>query len=134
MSYEVQYGFPAKRHGWGWVGTGLAALGTLLALAGQTLAADPAMLMGKWLEKFANGSGMVTEFTASTLSYYPVDAAGKPTEAARQNEITYLDLDKETVRINLQGGGSISVSVKDAKHIVLDYGGAGLHRLVRMGP
>jgi len=114
--------------------TRILAATVLLLLTASVRAADPGSLFGKWIEKFANGSGMVTEFTAGTLSYYPVDAAGKPTEAARQNEVTYLDLDKETIRVNLQGGGAISVLIKDTKNIVLDYGGTGTHRLVRLAP
>jgi hypothetical protein len=111
-----------------------AAAAVVLTLCASARAADPASLYGKWIEKFANGNGMVTEFTPATLSYYPVDAAGRATEAARQNEVTYVDLDKETVRINLQGGGAVSVRLKDAQNIVLDYGGAGIHRLVRLAP
>jgi hypothetical protein len=112
----------------------VAAAAVVLTLWAPAWAADPAVLYGRWIEKFANGNGMVTEFAAATLSYYPVDAAGKPTEAARQNEVAYIDLDKETVRVNLQGGGAISILVTDTRHIVLDYGGGGTHRLVRIQP
>jgi hypothetical protein len=106
----------------------------LLWLSGAAYAADPASLYGKWIEKFPNGNGMVTEFAASSISYYPVDAAGKATEAPRQNVVTYLDLDAGTIRINFQGGGGLVVLVKDAQTIVLDSAGAGAHRLVRMQP
>jgi hypothetical protein len=110
------------------------AAALLMMSAALAWSADPGSLYGKWLERFSNGSGMVTEFTATTLSYYPVDAAGKPTEAARENDVTYLDLDAGTVRVNLQGGGALSVLIKDPKNIVLDDGGAVSHRLVRMSP
>jgi hypothetical protein len=111
----------------------MGLLGLFLGQAASVAdAADPAMLYGKWIEVFPNGNGMVTEFTASSIAHYPVDAARGPTETARQDDVTYADVDAGTIRINFKGGGGLLVVIKDANTVMLDFPGMGAHRLVRM--
>jgi hypothetical protein len=99
---------------------------------GAAHAADPASLSGKWIEKFANGNGMVTEFSAAAIAYYPVDASGKATESPRENVATYRDLDPKTIRVELQGGGGILIRIQDKNTIQMDFPGMAAHRLVRL--
>ena len=102
--------------------------------AASSYAADPKSILGQWIEKFPNGAGMVTEFTAQSMESYPVDATGKRTASAGKFPVTYRDLDPSTIGVDFQGGGGgIMVMVKDANTIVLDFPGVGAHNLKRLG-
>ena len=55
------------------------------ALAASAAQADqPAAIFGKWIEKYPNGNGMVTEFADASISSYPVDRDGRPLGAPRR--------------------------------------------------
>ena len=49
-------------------------------------------LIGKWVEKFANGASMQTEFTTTSISSTPMDAAGKPSGSTITAQVTYKNL------------------------------------------
>jgi len=72
------------------------------------------MLLDKWIERFPNGDGMVTKFTASAMVSYSVDSTGKSVAPVQPSAMSYRDLDAQT--------------------IVLDFPGTGSHRLVRVPP
>jgi len=115
----------------GQAGLFLLLLGMFAGTAG---AVEPGALIGKWIERFANGNGMVTEFTATTLVSYPVDAAGKPMSSGPPSPVTYRALDANTIKVEFGGGAGILVLIKDPNTLELDFPGMGAHRLVRMGP
>jgi hypothetical protein len=117
---------------------GLGVLGFMVGTAGSAAAAalaDPKVLIGKWVERFSNGNGMATDFTATTLVSYPVDASLRATSAPpKPSAVTYHALDAQMIRIDFEGGGGILVLIKDAKTIVLDFPGMGSHSLVKVNP
>ncbi len=102
-----------------------------LVFAPAAHAGDPSLLVGKWMEKFPNGTGIVTEFTPTTISFYPVDASGKPKAEPKPQEVTYRDLG-QTIAIDFNGGGGIMALIKDHGSMVLMFPGMGSHPLVRM--
>jgi hypothetical protein len=103
--------------------------GLLFAQAAH--AGDPSELFGKWAEKFRNGAQMVTEFTPTSISYYPVDASDKPGTASKPQDVTYRDLG-ETIAIDFKGGGGIKAMIKDHDSMVLIFPGMGSHTLTRL--
>jgi hypothetical protein len=95
-------------------------------------AADPKLVFGRWIEKFPNGNGMVTEFTPTQMLSYTVDAYGQRTKSVGQLAVTYKDLDPTTIGVDFQGGGGIMLVVKDKDSILMDFPGMGAHTLTRM--
>lgn len=104
-----------------------------LALAGQSRAADPSLLIGKWIEKLPDGAGAVTEFTATTMATYGVDTAGAPTGKPKIVDVTYRNLG-ESIAITVVGGDGLLAVVRNQNAIVLEFPGAGGHQLKRMLP
>jgi hypothetical protein len=97
-------------------------------------AADPNLILGRWIEKFPNGTGMVTEFTARSLESYTVDATGQRAKDVGKFAVSYRSLDASTVGVDFQGSaGGVLVLVKDHDTIVLDFPGTGAHTLKRLG-
>jgi hypothetical protein len=101
------------------------------AWASAAAASDPNQIIGKWIERFPNGSGMVTEFTATTISSFGVDASGKQGAPPQTTKVTYKDLG-DSIGVNFAGGGGILVLVKGPNNIVLDFPGMGAHQLMRV--
>ncbi|HUZ71914.1 MAG TPA: hypothetical protein VMU87_02915 [Stellaceae bacterium] len=99
--------------------------------ASVATASDPNQLIGRWIERFPNGNGMVAEFTATTISTYGVDATGKRTIPPTTMKVTYKDLGS-SIAVNFVGGGGIMVLVKGPRNIVLDFPGVGAHQLTRI--
>jgi len=54
-----------------WVLLVMLAVASVFASPADT--APPASIFGKWMERFPNGGGMVTEFSTSSIVYYPVN-------------------------------------------------------------
>lgn len=106
----------------------------LLALATPALAFEIEDLYGKWLEKHSKG-GMVTEFTPTTISFYPVDPSGKPlASASAPAAITYRH-QGETIGIDFgPGQGGLLVLAQDHDTIMLDFPGVTARRLTRVQP
>ena len=75
---------------------------------------------------------MVTEFSASSISSFPVDQNGKPVAAANKMTVSYKDLGGPNVAINFNGGGGIMVMQKSATEITLDFPGVGAHELTKI--
>jgi hypothetical protein len=101
---------------------------------GVAEAADPARLYGKWIERFANGNGMVTELTASSISSYTVDREGQPTSEPHPTKVSCKEVDAGTFLLDFGDGTGFLVHVQDDQTIVLDFPGMGAHRLVRLSP
>ena len=102
------------------------------ALAGVSQAAIPSTVFGKWIERFPDGNGMVTEFTPAQVSSYPVDSFGKPTAAPTAMPVTYVDLGGPMVGVSFSGGGGAIAAEKTADAITLDFPGIGAHELTRV--
>src|SRR5438132_4916749 len=96
-------------------------------------AADPSQLLGKWIEKFQNAARMVTEFTATTISSYPVNKFGEPTKQPQPSEVSYRDLGN-TIGIDFKAGGGIMAMIKDQNNMVLIFPGMGSRPLTRVEP
>jgi hypothetical protein len=111
----------------------LVPLGLLVAgaLAGTAHAAVPSTVFGKWIERFPNGNGMVTEFTAASISSYPVDSLGRATAAPTAMPVSYVDLGGEIVGVTFKGGGGAVVAKTGDDAITLDFPGIGAHELMR---
>jgi len=101
-------------------------------LAGASQAAIPSTVYGKWIERFPDGNGMVTEFTSAQVSSYPVDSLGKPTAAPTAMPVTYVDLGGPMVGVSFSSGGGAIAAEKTADAITLDFPGIGAHELTRV--
>src|SRR5579883_209542 len=120
---------------WRDFGVRLLLLCGLCLLTNEATAADPNQIIGQWIERFANGNGIVTEFAADTISSRPVDAAGKSLPSSSlppPMKVTYKDLGHDAVGIDFGGGGGIMVFIKGPNTIVLDFPGMGAHLLTRL--
>ena len=104
------------------------------AVTGAAEAAVPSSVYGKWIERFPDGNGMITEFTAAKVSSYPVDSSGRATAAPTAIAVTYVDLGGPMVGISFQGGGGAMVAEKTDDAITLDLPGVGAHELTRVKP
>lgn len=111
----------------------LGAVGAL-ALAGAAHADQPAAIFGKWIEKFPNGNGMVTEFADASISSYPVDRDGRPLGAPTTMTVTYDDLGGAMIGVSFQGGGGAIVARKTQDAITMDLPGVGAHELEKVKP
>ena len=114
-----------------------ATLAVAISLAGVSpaKAADPATVMGKWIERFQNGKGMVSEFTPTSIAYYPVDETGKAMAEPKKTPVTYKDLGGDNIAVVFSqdgSGGSVLIYRKSADAITLDFPGVGAHDLTRL--
>jgi hypothetical protein len=112
----------------------MLAICALLALTTEANAADPNQLIGKWIEHLPNGSGLITEFTATTISSYPIDKSGKAIGSPLPMKVAYKDLGDSIGVDFADGGRGVMVLVKDPNDIVLDFPGLGAHQLTRTSP
>ena len=113
---------------------------TVLVCADPALANDGAPLLGKWTEKLSHGGQMLVEFTETSMSFTPVDAAGGHPKPANTAQVTFKNLGKsegsESVAIDIKdpkGGPSsgILAIIKSRDELVLDFPGLGAHVLKR---
>jgi hypothetical protein len=113
-----------------------ALLGLLatIAFAGAAHAATPSIVLGKWIERFPNGAGMVTEFTAASISSYPVDSFGHATATPTAMPVTYVDLGGEILGVTFKGGGGAVVARTGDNAITMALPGIGAHALTRAKP
>lgn len=102
------------------------------ALASAAQAAVPSTVYGKWIERYPDGNGMVTEFTPAQVSSYPVDSFGKATAAPTAMPVTYVDLGGQMVGVAFSGGGGAIAAEKTVDAITLDFPGIGAHELTRV--
>jgi hypothetical protein len=103
-----------------------------VALAGVAQAAIPSTVYGRWIERYADGAGMVTEFSAAQVSSYPVDSAGRATAAPTAIPVTYVDLGGPMVGVSFNSGGGAVAAKNGADSITLDFPGVGAHELTRL--
>ncbi len=113
------------------VRTTLTIVAISALLSNFCMAEDVNNILGKWIERFPNGNGMVTEFTANTISFYPVDEHNTPQQKPSSMAVTYKDLG-ETIGVNFQGGGGVIILPKDMDNIALDFPGVSARFLTRM--
>jgi hypothetical protein len=118
---------------WRTIILGLLALGLALTPALPALA-DPSQIFGKWVELGPNGAEMVTEITATTISSYGLDEAGRRVGKDNKFPVTYKDLNPSTIQVNFQSGGGILVHIQDKDTIVMDFPGVGTHTMTRDNP
>jgi hypothetical protein len=109
----------------------VAAIATL-GLSVPAFAAEPSAIMGKWIERFANGKGMVTEFLPNAISSYPVDEAGKPRHEPQKLPVKYKDLGNQEFSITFGDGGGILLHLTSVDSATLDFPGVGAHNLTRL--
>lgn len=104
------------------------------AAAVPASAADPATIMGKWIERFKNGKGMVSEFTPTSIAYYPVDETGKALGEPKKALVTYKDLGGEDIAIVFprDANGGIMVHRRSADAVTLDFPGMAARELTRL--
>ena len=111
----------------------LTALVLASAFAGPAFAADPKVIFGSWIERAPEGGGMVTVFTATTISSYGVNAAGQMVTPPMTGEVTYRDLGP-SIGVDFKGGGGLLVAVRGPAAITLDFPDAADHDLTRWTP
>ena len=106
--------------------------GILLLMAQGASADDSTPLIGSWVDKLPNGYLMITDFSATTVAFHPVDPEGKgspPTTIP----VTYSK-DKDGA-IRLMPGGNLgeplTVLIKDANTILLQFDGMDPRTLTR---
>jgi hypothetical protein len=106
-----------------------------LIVAQQAEAADPTQLIGTWAAHVPNGATMMTEFTATTFSFYALDPSGKPTaEPKRTYEVTYKDLgDSIAIEFKEHAGGAMVV-VKSQDTATLVFPGSATFPMSRIQP
>jgi hypothetical protein len=107
------------------------ALGVCIASA--AFAADPSSIMGKWVERFPNGAGMVTEFTPEAIAYASVDKTGQPEGSPKKTPATYKDLGGDLVGVQFPGsnGSGIMLQRTGPDSLTMDFPGMGMHKLTR---
>ncbi len=110
------------------------SLVAMIATAGSVAAADPNAILGKWLQSFPNGNGMVTEFTSSMMSYYPIDKSGKVLQSPQSQTVTYKDLGGSAVAVNFVGGRGIMVLKNDDGSLTMDFPGLAAFKLTKFAP
>jgi hypothetical protein len=111
------------------------ALATLFAMMTASSAADPSLVYGKWIEKFANGNGIVTEYAPSSIVSYQVDPSGKRLATIMQNDnVSYKDLDGNLVGVYFQRQAAMILHVKDAQNMLMEFPSVGVHSLTRLDP
>jgi hypothetical protein len=104
------------------------------AVAGAACADPPAAIFGKWIEKYPDGAGMVTEFADASISSYPVDRDGRPLDLPTRMQVTYDDLGGPMIGVSFHGGGGAVVDRKTEDAITLDFPGVGAHELAKVKP
>jgi hypothetical protein len=104
------------------------------SVASVAQAADPSAVYGKWIERASNGRGMVTEFTPTSSSWYPIDELGKTIGPVNSLPAKFKSLGETTVSMEFADGGGIILVVKDHDHLLMDFPGAGAHPLERLKP
>jgi hypothetical protein len=112
----------------------LLAAAAAVALAGAAHADQPAAIFGKWIEKFPDGQGMVTEFANASISSYPVDRDGHALAVPTRMQVTYDDLGGPMIGVSFHGGGGAIVARRSQDAITLDFPGVGAHELAKMKP
>ena len=83
----------------------ISALALSLAFTAPADAADPSTIMGKWITRSPDGKALITEFSPTSMAYYPVDEAGKPLGEPKKTGATYKDLSGENIAVTVDGGG-----------------------------
>jgi hypothetical protein len=104
------------------------------AFAGAAGAATPSTVFGKWIERYPDGNGLVTEFSAASISSYPVDQTGRATAEPTAMPVTYVDLGGPMLGVSFEGGGGAMVAEKGDDAMTLDFPGIGAHELTRVKP
>jgi hypothetical protein len=105
----------------------------VITAAAPADAADPATVMGNWIEKLPNGASMLVDLAPNSISFQPVSASGKPAGDAQTAKVTYKALDGDFVAVVFGDGSSgVMIQRKSADAIVLDFPGVGAHQLTRL--
>jgi len=105
----------------------------VLGVSVPAQAADPKAIFGAWIENLPGGGGVITEFTATTITSYSVNAAGQRISTPITASVTYRDLGK-TIGVDFQGGGGALVAINGPAAITLDFPDAAAHALVPWKP
>jgi hypothetical protein len=110
----------------------ISGLILVILAGGSATAADPAGVMGRWVERFPNGNAMVVDIAPAALAYHPEDATGKVLAAENRAAVTYKDLGGDDIVVQFPGGdGGLMIHQKGPDAIILDFPGAGAHLLTR---
>jgi hypothetical protein len=90
--------------------------------------------MGTWIEKFPNGSGMVTVFAPDSISAYPAAPDGHALQAPFTAKVSYKDLGPDDVGVEFDGPdrGGLLLHWKSADVLIMDFPGQGAHELTRV--
>ena len=112
----------------------LLGVAAAIALGGAVHADQPAAIFGKWIEKFPDGNGMVTEFADASISSYPVDRDGHRLGEPTRMAVTYDDLGGPMIGVSFEGGGGAIVARRSQDAITLDLPGVGAHELAKLKP
>ena len=114
--------------------TGAAVLMALVLSVGMAVADDSAQIVGEWLDNLPNGARMITVFTPTSIAFHGIDPQGNegPTNTV---QVTFKKNDKGGIYILAnQGGDPLSVTVKDANTLLLQFPGADARTLTRQKP
>ncbi len=112
----------------------LLGVAAAAVLAGVAHADQPTAIFGKWIEKYPDGAGMVTEFADASISSYPVDRDGRPLGAPTRLAVTYDDLGGPMIGVSFHGGGGALIARKSDDAMTLDVPGVGAHELAKVKP
>ena len=102
-----------------------------LLLSHNAQAASASMIIGTWVEKYADHSSQVTVFTPDTMASYALSPSGKKSSESEPMKVTYTDLGENKLRIDFDGNEGIIVEINSLNDITLDYSGEVTHDLTR---
>ena len=111
----------------------LVAVGLSLTSALPVLA-NPTQIFGKWVEQGPNGTEMVTEFNATTISSYGLDQFGQRVGNSNRFPVTYKELNASTIEVDTAAGDKIILHIRNTDAIDMEFPGVGTHALTRDNP
>lgn len=106
-----------------------------LAIVNTSVAEDANPLIGQWVDQLPNGSAMITEFSADTISFWAVSPAGEKS-ASNTAPITFDALPNGAIGISISGQDDtpLTAVMRGANSVELAFPGMGSRRLTRHQP
>ncbi len=105
-----------------------AAAASAFFAATPSRAAGVSAIYGLWVETLANGGGMITQFTPTTISAWGIDADGQQISPTTAETVTYRDLGG-VIGVDFVKGGGILIQVRGPTDLVMSFPGEGAHQL-----